>query len=215
MRQRKADKFFTEAEKNKIKEAIVSAEAKTIGEIATMIVEASDEYKDAEVSGSVLLSGFISLIITVFAFHGSLWVYIPLVFILFFPCRVLFKSFPELKLLFVSVRSIEKKVMERAIRGFYEKGLYRTRLNTGVLFFISILEKKVWIIADKGIYSKIAQEDLLRLARSISEGIKQGRACIALCNAISEMGEILAMHFPVTKDDINELTDEMITEQIT
>lgn len=212
MKPKKIDNFFNEEEKNKIKETIVSTEAKTTGEIATMIVETSDEYKDGEVLGCILFSGLISLIITALAFHASVWVYIPLVFILFFPFRLLFNFFPSLKLAFVSNKRIEKKVMNRAIRAFYEKGLYKTRHNTGVLFFISILEKKVWVIADKGIYSKITQEDLNRFARSISEGIKEGKACITLCNAISEIGEVLALHFPISKDDINELTDEMMTE---
>ncbi|MCX7965399.1 MAG: TPM domain-containing protein [Syntrophorhabdaceae bacterium] len=215
MGKRKADKFFTEVEKKRIKEAIVSAESKTMGEIATMIVDESDEYRDAEMLGAILLSGLISLIITVLAFNSSLWGYIPAVFILFLPCRELFRVFPGLKLPFISTKRMEKKVMDRAIRSFYEKGLYRTRKHTGVLIFISILEKKVWVIADKGIYSKITQDDLNRYAQSISKGIREGRACEAIVNAIGQIGEVLEKHFPVSKDDVNELTDEMITEDAT
>ncbi|HOV90866.1 MAG TPA: hypothetical protein PKW07_09180 [Syntrophorhabdaceae bacterium] len=209
---RKKDRFFTESEKKRIKEAISHAESKTAGEIATMIVDASSDYRDAEIIGGVLLSGIISLIITVLVFHSSLWMYIPLVFILFFPCSLLFKRFPLLKLTFVGIKRMEREVMERAIRGFYEKGLYRTKDHTGVLFFISILERKVWVIADKGIHRKMEQDSLKRLAAMVSRGMREARACDALCEAIIEAGEILARYYPVSKDDINELTDEMMTE---
>ncbi len=208
----KKDRFFTESEKKKIKEAIGHAESKTSGEIATMIVDASSDYRDAEIIGSVLLSGIISLIITVLVFHSSLWMYIPLVFVLFFPSSLLFKRFPFLKLTFVGIKRMEREVMERAIRGFYEKGLYKTKDHTGVLFFISILERKVWVIADKGIHRKMEQDSLKRLAAMVSKGIREARACDALCEAIIEAGEILAKHYPISKDDINELTDEMMTE---
>ncbi|HOJ42962.1 MAG TPA: TPM domain-containing protein, partial [Syntrophorhabdaceae bacterium] len=156
--------------------------------------------------------GFIALIITVYALHSSLWLHIPTVFILCFPLKGLFRFLPAMKLPFVSTKRMEKKAMERAIRGFYEKGLYKTRQHTGVLFFISIFERKVWIIADKGIYSKIAQGELNRFAEEISNGIKAGRACDALCVAISEIGKILERHFPTSKNDVNELTDEIIME---
>ncbi|MCX8110616.1 MAG: TPM domain-containing protein [Syntrophorhabdaceae bacterium] len=212
MRHKKAERFFTKDEKERIKGAITASESKTSGEIATMIVDSSCDYRDADVMGGVLLAGFISLMITIFFFHSSLWLYIPTTFILFFPCRVLFKRFPEMKIAFVSRKRMEKEVINRAIRGFYEKGLYRTKDNTGVLFFISLLERKVWVIADKGIHRKMEQYTLNRFANMVSKGIKEGRACDALCEAIKEAGEALARHYPVQKDDINELTDDMITE---
>jgi putative membrane protein len=107
---------------------------------------------------------------------------------------------------------VERAVRQRAVRAFYEKGLYKTRMNTGVLFFISLLEHKVWVLADKGIYEKIDQETLNGFARAVSLGIKEGRACDALCKAIRDAGEVLSKHFPLTHGDTNELTDTVITE---
>jgi putative membrane protein len=110
------------------------------------------------------------------------------------------------------MRRKEHAVMQRAVRAFYEKGLYKTKRNTGVLFFLSLLERKVWVLADKGIYEKIDQETLNRFARTVSQGIKEGRACDALCNAIEEAGKLLSRHFPITPDDTNELSDEVMTD---
>jgi putative membrane protein len=104
----------------------------------------------------------------------------------------------------------EIAVQGRALRAFYEKGLYRTAQNTGVLFFISILERKVWVLADKGIYEKITQERLNDMAQAVSEGIRQGRAAEALATAIREAGELLREHFPIVDGDTNELPDAIM-----
>jgi putative membrane protein len=103
-------------------------------------------------------------------------------------------------------------VKERALKAFYEKGLYKTKQNTGVLFFISILERKVWVLADKGIHEKIKQVTLNKFARLVAQGIRDGRACDALIEAIREAGELLAQHYPIQPGDINELPDEIICE---
>ena len=102
--------------------------------------------------------------------------------------------------------------MQRAVGAFYEKELYKTKKNTGVLFFISLFERKVWVLADKGIYVKIEQETLNRFADTVSAGIKEGSACEALCIAIIEAGELLSKYFPITSGDTDELPDEVITE---
>jgi len=46
----------------------------------------------------------------------------------------------------------------------------------------------------------------------VSQGIKDGRACDALCEAVKESGKLLARHFPITHDDKDELSDEAMTE---
>ena len=117
---------------------------------------------------------------------------------------------PYLKALFSGTGRREEP-WDRTVRAFYEKSLYRTKGNTGVLFFISLLERKVWILADKGIHEKITQAKLNALARTVSGGIRQGNAADALARAIGEAGRLLEEHFPTVKDDTNELTDEVIT----
>lgn len=208
----RADKFFLEAEMARITEITRSVEKRTIGEVAVMVVDSSDRYMEAEILGGMLAGSLLSLIITVSYFHSSVWAHIPLSFLLFFPSWFLFKKFPSLKTAFISLKRKESAVMERAVRAFYEKGLYKTRKNTGVLFFLSLMEHKVWVLADSGIYEKIDQGTLNRFAKTVSQGIREGRACDALCDAVKEAGELLAKHFPVTQGDIDELSNEVITE---
>lgn len=217
----KSDKFFSKEEREHIKKTTVHAESRTIGEIAVMVVDHSGLYREAEIIGSVLLGSFSSFIITEilfhasetvaeFFFHSTMWLFIPLAVMLFFPFKALFRSMPSLKFAFVGNKRKEEAVKERALRAFYEKGLYKTKQNTGVLFFLSLLERKVWVLADKGIHGKIHQNTLNKFANIVSQGIKEGRASEALCEAIMEAGEVLAKHFPAAAGHVDELPDDVI-----
>jgi putative membrane protein len=209
----KSERFFTAEEREKLKAATQDVESRTIGEIVVMVVDHSDHYIEAEVLGSVLLGSLLSLILTVLFFNSSIWAYIPLTFIFFFPCWFLFVKADVLKRLFIGFRRKEEAVRLRAERAFFERGLYRTKRNTGVLFFLSLLERKVWVLADKGIHEKMDQGTLDRFADEVSKGVREGRACDALSQAIQEIGILLSRHFPVTADDTDELTDDVITEE--
>lgn len=204
--------FFAHEEKERIQATTREVESRTIGEVAVMVVDSSDHYFDAEIMGGILLGSLFSLWITASYFHSSVWWYVPLSFVLFFPSRVLFRKMPALKAAFMGPHRKEHAVRLRAVRAFYEKGLYKTKKNTGVLFFISLLERKVRILADSGIHEKIGQETLDKFARHVSQGIKEGRGCDALCGAILEAGDLLARHFPITKDDTDELRNDLMTE---
>ena len=207
----RARTFFREPERLRIEEAIRSIECCSIGEVAVVVADSSDHYLEAEVLGSIFLSSFASLLLTTSFFHASLWSYIPFSILFFFPFRVLLSKIPVVKLSLVGKKRKETAVREGALKAFYERGLYRTKQNTGVLFFLSLLEHKVWILADKGICEKIDQDTLNRFSQTVSQGIKEGRACDALCDAMKEAGDLLARHFPSTAGDTDELSDKVMT----
>ena len=209
----KSEGFFTAEEKERLKATTQDVESRTIGEIVVMVVDHSDHYIEAEVLGSVLLGSLLSLVLTVLFFHSSIWSYIPLTFIFFFPCWFLFIKVETLKRLFIGIRRKEEAVRLRAERAFFERGLYRTKKNTGVLFFVSLLERKVWVFVDKGIHEKMDEGTLDRFADEVSKGVREKRACDALSQAIQEIGVLLSKYFPITGEDVDELPDEVITEE--
>jgi putative membrane protein len=203
--------FFSDAEKEMIRRAVADAETRSTGEIATMVVPESDRYREAEQLGSLLVASLVAVIAAVILHHVTIWTYIPLLCLLYFPTVALFRSFPRLKLSFVGPRRQTEAVRDRALRAFFEKGLYRTREETGILIFISTLERKVWILGDRGINERIPPGSWQALAGELAAGIRSGRAVDALCRAIDACGGVLASHFPPRADDRNELPDEILT----
>jgi len=203
--------FFSAAEKEAIGRAVAKAESGSSGEIAIMVVPHSERYPEAEELGALLLAGLIGVIAAVLLHHVTIWTYIPSLCLLYFPALLLFRRFPRLKLSFAGARRQAEAVRERAVAAFYEKGLYRTREQTGVLIFISLLERKVWILGDRGINEKIETGYWEALAAELAAGIRSGQAADALCSVVAQCGGELSRHFPPRPDDRNELSDEIIS----
>jgi len=206
-----ATEFFSAAEKEAIRSSVADAEIRSSGEIATMVVRESDRYREAEELGALLLAGLLGVVVAVALHHVTIWTYIPVVFVLFFPALLLFRRFPRLKLSFAGAQRQAEAVSERALVAFYQQGLYRTEHGTGILIFISLLERKVWILGDRGINEKIPPGYWQSLADELAGGIRSGRAADTLCHVIAECGSELARHFPRRLDDRNELPDDIFT----
>jgi len=208
----KAETFFSQEENETISETIREVETRTAGEVAVMVVDQSDTYPEARIMAGTLLGGLVALSITDLFYQDSLWVFVPLFAILALIIGWGTRFVPAALRFFVPAFRLEARVQERALRAFYEKGLYKTRDNTGVLFFISLLEHRVWLLADEGIYSKISQANLQVYAQDIAKSVKSSTTAATLCREIQNIGAVLAEHFPIKSDDINELSDHVLYE---
>jgi len=206
----KSETFFSEAENAQITEAIQKVELKTSGEVAVMVVGESDSYPESRILAGIIIGTLLALGVTDYWLDDSLWGFLPMAVGFAILIGWLIGYLPAVKRFFVPAARLEEMVREQAMQGFYKKELYKTREATGVLFFISLFEHRVWVLADKGIYEKITQESLQTHAADIAAGIKDGRAADALCEEIRRAGEVLARHFPVRDDDINELPDQVL-----
>jgi putative membrane protein len=235
----KSDKFFNDEEKSTIDRTIKEVEKKTSGEIVVMVVDSSDRYEDIDAVLALIIGATLSIIPADLIFERSahflarflptlhwtsavpdnarfvtaLLFFIAMSIVLYFPIRYLVSFFPFIKSLFLSDRRREREIRERAIRAFHQQGLHNTRDETGILFLISLLERKVYVLADKGIYLKINQSDLDGYALAVAQGISRKRAAESLCEAIRAIGADLAEHFPRRSDDTNELPDGIITAE--
>jgi putative membrane protein len=207
----KAETFFTETEQQRIAAAIHEAESRTSGEIAVMVVAQSDDYPEGQVLAAGCIGSLLAFAGTELVRPGSLWVFVLAALGLIALCGGLVRYLPAVKRFFTADERLERQVRYRALAAFYEKGLYRTRDESGVLFFISLFERKVWVLADRGIHARIRPETLQSFAGDIALGMKSGNAAEVLCRQIRAAGEMLASHFPRQPGDVNELPDDVIT----
>jgi len=210
MRKISAEDFFTPAEQERIRLAVATAEKTTSGEIATMVVARSDSYLESLLLTSIFTASLLALIIAIISHHVTIWSYLPMTAALYFPLQLLVRRSPALQKPFITADRLHEAVKERAIRAFFEKGLYRTRDETGILIFISLFEHKVWILGDRGINARIPADTWMELVQLLAAGLKEGKAAEALCEVVTRCGKELALHFPRKSDDTNELQDEIL-----
>ena len=212
MRSKRADDFFSETDRVKIREAVATVEEQTAGEVAVMVVDESDRYLEAVTLGALFLAAGIALVVALAIHQVTIWFYLPLVFATYFPARYLVFRFPHLKLAFIGRRRFAEAVRDRAVRAFFEKRLHKTRHETGILIFISLFERRVWILGDRGINEKIPSDWWEKCALELAAGIREDRPCETLCAVIIKCGAELKRHFPRPGDDTNELVNEILLE---
>ena len=206
-----AAKFFSEADKEKVTNAVKEVEKVTSGEIVPMVVSSSYHYPVSNILGAFIM-GIIIALATVFITRNEyLWQFLAVFMLAFVITHEIIKRILPLKRLFISRKEINEEVEEAAITSFYKKGLSNTRDKTGVLIFISVFERRVWVLADSGINEKVAPDTWESVVKIIIDGIKKNEQGDAVAKAVAVVGDILKDHFPVRPDDVDEL-DNLIIE---
>jgi len=103
-----------------------------------------------------------------------------------------------------------EEVREAAHVQFFRKGLYRTREETGVLIYISVFERRVWVLGDRGINAVIPEAHWNGVVGMIVQAIKGGRQTEGICRAVGEVASILQGKFPIKRGDQNELENLIV-----
>jgi len=214
--QRLAESFLTALEQQRINEAVQHAERQTSGEIVPMVISASHHYPLAAASGGVFLALPLALMLTsllgstLWLGSQSMWLFLLFSTILYLPARAFVAHSVVLKRFFLRADQVEEEVEEAAITSFYREELYRTRDQNGILIFISVLERRVYILGDRGIDAKINDNGWQDIVSGLTAGIRRGKQGEALLTAVNQVGEILKQHFPIQEGDRNELHNLII-----
>jgi putative membrane protein len=213
-----AKQFLSNTDIARITTAVKNAEKETSGEIVPMVVSSSYHYPMSNIIGGAALALPLSLLLTPiiggFLWIGSrdMWLFIGIFILIFAAGHEIVKRVAALKRLFISKREIEEEVKEAATTSFYREGLYKTRDETGVLIFISVFERKVWVLADRGINEKVLENQWKQMVDMIVNGIRNNKQGDSICEAVGEIGRLLKVHFPVKPDDTDELKNIIIKE---
>jgi putative membrane protein len=206
----KSEKFFTEEEQARIRQAVIDAEAKTAGEIIPMLVTSSARYTEVELLGTItgLFLGMLAEWLWSDPWGSeylNLWPVIGAT-VGFLLCRI-----PQIKRLLVAKSRIAEAVHTLALASFTQHGLHYTRDHTGILILVSLLEHRVEVLADRGINAKVEAGTWQEIVTILTNGLKSKQAADAYCRAIARCGEILAAHFPRQPDDKDELPNPLVT----
>ncbi|MCL1981421.1 MAG: hypothetical protein FWG62_10160 [Proteobacteria bacterium] len=187
----------------------------TTGEIVPMVVSASHSYPEAALAGAAWLSmpsALVAALVTGSLFWWQdqlLWLFLAFL-ACFFPLALLLMRIPWLLRLFIRKHRAQEEVERAAVNRFYGEGLHVTREATGVLIYISVLERRVFILGDRGINERIGPHAWQGLIDTLVAGIKEGCAGESLCSVIEKIGVMLHIHFPPVADDRNELDNLLI-----
>lgn len=211
---------FTDAERERIKHTVQQAEQGTKGEIVPMIVPASAFYREAGYRTGLILALFVLAgLLTLekywlpWGWHAGNAGWLMLAVVVAYGIGQWLGTVPTIIRCVTSRERMAYKVQLRAEQAFYQHGLHNTKDRTGILILVSLLERRVHVLADKGINDRVPPDTWDGLVSGILDGIHTGQATDAICEAIMKCGTLLAQVSPAGSGiNPDELPDTLIQE---
>jgi uncharacterized membrane protein len=96
---------------------------------------------------------------------------------------------------------------QRAIALFADYGIWDTEDNCGVLIYVNLADRKVDIVADRGIDRKIDAATWQAVCATMTQGFAHGEYHAAALAAVGQVNDLLQRHFPSDGTGPNELPD--------
>ena len=203
--------FLQDEAKAALKKAVETVESQSAAEVVVSIRPWSGSYRQVDYLLGALLS-FVGLCYMlyaerVFALH---WIAVlcPMLFI----CGVMLSlAITPLRRLIAGRRALQNNVNRASRAQFYDLGVSRTRDRSGILVYVSLLERRCDVLPDIGVQMKVPADQLAKALAAIKLTIEEHgvtlKAAHLLAQAVGANTELLAQYLPRRSDDINELLD--------
>jgi len=219
---------MSEADHALVTRAVAAAEAQSDGEIVTIVANASDTYRDVTLHYAVLTMLAVPVLLALLpqswvdwasglvlgwnpewtraALMLALAVLLAIAFLL---GRLLFSWRPLLAALTPGATK-SRRVRRRAVAHFRAACERRTRGRTGILIYLSLMERRAEIVADEAIATKVDGAVWGEAMAAMIGEVRAGRIGRGMALAVEKAGAVLAQHLPRSQGDANELPDRLI-----
>jgi len=101
---------------------------------------------------------------------------------------------------------------QRAIACFGLLRVWDTEHNNGVLIHLLLADRRIEVVADRGLSQRVPPETWQALADQLGQALAQGQVEAGLQQAIAHVGDLLHTHFPAPAHapNPNELPDAIV-----
>ncbi|HXZ49897.1 MAG TPA: TPM domain-containing protein [Usitatibacter sp.] len=99
---------------------------------------------------------------------------------------------------------------ERARQVFAQYGAWNTEENNGILIYLLLADRRVEIVADRGIDAKVGAAEWQGVCRMMERHFRDGRYEEGAVAGVRAVSELLARHFPAREGGANELPDRPV-----
>lgn len=204
--------YISDKALGEIELAVKNAEQHTSGEIVPIIIDRSSVVSHVP----MVIFAVLSLLFVVVDYNGFITHLFPYevpysaFFVIFLLLGFVFGQFPSLQRVFQLKADLKHQVQVRAMQEFYLSNIYKTRDRTGILIYISIMERQVVVLADQGIAEKLPTNTWDEVIQLVLQGKRQKDLAAGIIQGIHRCGELLHQEFPIKEDDKNELNNKLV-----
>jgi putative membrane protein len=197
---------FDQSACDQLANCVREIEAETDAEIVIVVRARSGSYRAADLIAGTILA-FVTLLFLVFSPFSFHEYWIPLDAALLFAVGLYVSSrSSSLRRLLTRAKLRNQWVRTYAAAMFYEAGIANTQAEMGLLIYLSLLEKRLEVIADRGILTALPP---LEWNAAVGNLTKAGEDpdLQTLVQNLNDLGKLLARHLPATGENPNELPD--------
>lgn len=199
---------FAPEDRAAISAAISQAEQKTSGEIVVVAAIASDGYR----SFGVLWAALVALAVPIPLIFATKWPvqYIYLIQLAVFLALLVLFQLDSVRYWLVPPAVKRARAHQRAVEQFLVQNIHTTKGRTGVLIYVSFVERYAEVIADEAIYRKVPPSAWEDVVGELTNHLARGTTTEGFIRAIERCGKMLAKHFPPGRAPSNELPNHLI-----
>ena len=197
---------FDKAAGEALAAAISEIEQRTDAEIVVVVRGRSGTYRHADYlfGALVAFAGLVLILFSPWEFH-TYW--IPFDVIALFVAGSFIASRGDLLRRILTTRKFQARAARAgAAAMFYEAGIANTSAENGLLIYLSLLERQLEIIADRGILTCVPPLEWNHAVFELKQLSQQGDP-EKLLQGLRALGQLLAEHMPATGENPNELAD--------
>jgi putative membrane protein len=197
---------FDKAASDAIAQTVADIEKQSNAEVVVVVRGRSGTYRHADYlfGAIVALVALILILFLPWEFH-TYWIPFD-VFALFIAGAWISSRGDFLRRLLTTETFQTKAARTGAAAMFYEAGIANTSAENGVLIYLSILERQLEIIADRGILTSVPPLEWNHAVYEMKESATRPTPAM-LIDSLQSLGKLLAEHVPATGENPNELAD--------
>lgn len=102
-----------------------------------------------------------------------------------------------------------KPLAERVQEVFNILNISDTSRRNGVLFYLAVKDRQFAILGDAGIDQVVEPDFWDNVRQHMELMFREGKFADGICDGVRMAGQQLVRYFPITKDDRNELPDDI------
>jgi len=199
---------LVDADRGLLRDAVRAVEAKSRAEVILAVRPRSDSYNRGPLLFGILVAwAFLGFQLFSPAYEFPLDAIFLEPALLGAAATFLAASIPAFTRILASPKKRRQSVERAARATFQERGMGLTRERTGVLLYVSLLEREAFVVADKGITDMVPPDVWTSTVGRVVTQARNARGAEGLAQAIRELTQPLAAGLPARADDIDELPD--------
>jgi putative membrane protein len=197
---------FDDAAREALTDCVKKIETTTDAELVLVVRARSGSYRHADYLCGALLAfaGLLFLLFSPFDFH-QYWVAIDVALLFVLGTFVTSRS-NTLRRLLTTEKFRDEAVRTSAAAMFYEAGIANTNAEMGVLIYLSILERRLELISDRGVLKGVNALEWNQILFDLRQAGRKPEP-ETLLTALESLGALLGNHLPATGENPNELPD--------